>query len=1051
MQVSATARVLVVIVSHDGSRWLPAVLECLRTQDFSDIDLLAVDNASEDGSRDYLIERLGPERVLVADRDLGFGGAVSMALDACSDDVEYVWLLHDDVAFLPDALSTLVAALDTDPRVAIVGPKLRDWSQGEQLQSVGWTIDLTGRADSGVDPGELDQGQRDTDRRTLYVSTAGMLLRRSAFEALGRFDRRFHVFRDDLDLCWRAWLADYEVEVVPEAMGAHVAAASEHVRLGQTRHLGPRYFAERNTLAALLKNYGPIRLPLVVVLYVLVGLAKIAGFVLTRRFSDAWQTLRAWVWNVLHLRETLRLRRQVQHLRRRTDTELKPLFGRITPRVRAYLEAIVYWVTGGDTTPARADAVLEPAEDVSRSRLVAFARQRPVAVAGIVLVLAVIGGAGRLLAPGALRGGGFAPWPSSPQAFLANYVASFNEAAVFGTSAPPSPVQALLGLLHLVAGGSSYLAPRLLLFGTVAAAWIFALRAAQVYSARRVPRVVAATAYVLSPPAMAALVTGELRAMVLLAVIPGVVAAGLTFGSRSATAVRAWRAVSAAAVLGAIGAAFEPVFLGALVVAGAVVVLVVLTTDVPALWKRVLVTRVIVATGVPVVLLLPWSATLLAPDGPVFGADGARAGGALWQWLALTPELAGFPGLFAGLGFVLAGALGLVLGVKRTPGLVGTMWAVALIGAAAGWWLGRTGSAVWPGTPLLLTAAAFAALYALAFASAESQLGRFGFGWRQLSALVTVVAVTVSIGTVITYVARSPLDTYAIDNDPLPAFIAASVAEEPNFRVLVLAQGGAGLAWEVVDGAGPTMAAMGVPDSPVLDTVGTMVDDLATGRDPTIAAALGTLGIRYVVVPPGGTSPELDHVLRHQLHLEPRPVADGRVYRVSGWLPPAAIVDVDVVEALRTHDLPAEDAHVTSLVSTQPGRYEGRTDDGGIAIMVAPADTGWVVEADGRPVPAMEPIAERPGVQVFGPVADGAQVVVRHEDQSARTLVVTGQVLLVLLVVSLALRPPRFARRRSERAPAAEPQLARSTNVKRASDDAADTDDAVGAHNEDRP
>ncbi|MDQ4130444.1 MAG: glycosyltransferase, partial [Actinomycetota bacterium] len=258
---------------HDGVVWLPEVLDRLERQTYPALHPIAVDNGSTDGSRHLLLGRLGEDRVLVTDRDLGFPAAVSMALDsAAAAATEAPWLLflHDDLVLEPDAVECLVAHATSDPRLVAVGPKLLQHDNPRLLQQVGMSIDLTGRSDSGLEPDELDQGQRDRPRPVLYVSTAGMLVRRDVFDALGRFDRRYHVFRDDLDLCWRIWLAGHDVEVVPSAVGRHVRALSNYRRLGYTAKLGPRYFAERNTLATLIKCYSRARLAVVLPLFFLV-------------------------------------------------------------------------------------------------------------------------------------------------------------------------------------------------------------------------------------------------------------------------------------------------------------------------------------------------------------------------------------------------------------------------------------------------------------------------------------------------------------------------------------------------------------------------------------------------------------------------------------------------------------------------------------------------------------------------------------------------------------------------------------------------------------
>ncbi len=59
-------------------------------------------------------------------------------------------------------------------------------------------------------------------RDVFYVSSAAMLVRTDLFEALGGFDPDTFPGSEDLDLCWRAWLAGARVVVAPDARAAHV-------------------------------------------------------------------------------------------------------------------------------------------------------------------------------------------------------------------------------------------------------------------------------------------------------------------------------------------------------------------------------------------------------------------------------------------------------------------------------------------------------------------------------------------------------------------------------------------------------------------------------------------------------------------------------------------------------------------------------------------------------------------------------------------------------------------------------------------------------------
>ncbi len=119
-----------------------------------------------------------------------------------------------------------------------------------------------------------------------------------------------------------------------------------------------------------------------------------------------------------------------------------------------------------------------------------------------------------------------------------------------------------------------------------------------------------------------------------------------------------------------------------MLVAAGVVLLAAVLPLAPRQWRGPLAARLSLATFGPLALLVPWSFELLAADGPLRGAEPAAiVDSELWRWVLLVPGLDGFPAPWAGVGFVLAGVLGLLFGWRRQTWLVATLWSLALLGA----------------------------------------------------------------------------------------------------------------------------------------------------------------------------------------------------------------------------------------------------------------------------------------------------------------------------------------------------------------------------------
>ena len=135
-----------------------------------------------------------------------------------------MWLLTHDAAPAADALEQLLLAVETAPSVGVAGCKQVAWDDDQRLLDVGFTASPLGLRVTGVDRGEVDQGQHDGRSDVLAVSGAGMLVRRDVWDALGGLDpgldRDVEMTAADLDLCRRAHLAGYRVVVVPAAVMA---------------------------------------------------------------------------------------------------------------------------------------------------------------------------------------------------------------------------------------------------------------------------------------------------------------------------------------------------------------------------------------------------------------------------------------------------------------------------------------------------------------------------------------------------------------------------------------------------------------------------------------------------------------------------------------------------------------------------------------------------------------------------------------------------------------------------------------------------------------
>jgi GT2 family glycosyltransferase len=229
-------RVAAIVVAWNSLRDLPACLASLDAQEHPDLEVIVVDNASEDGTLAWLATaaeggRRHPLQVISESANVGFCRAVNDAL--ATTDADAVLLVNPDARLAPDLLTRALATLRADPCRGSVQPKVVRAVPAPDgrpvLDSTGHVL-TTARLVRNRGEGERDVGQHDTPGEVFGVSGAVALHRRAMLDdvAWARPDGRPEVLTDDLfayfddvELDWRARLLGWTAWYEPGATAVH--------------------------------------------------------------------------------------------------------------------------------------------------------------------------------------------------------------------------------------------------------------------------------------------------------------------------------------------------------------------------------------------------------------------------------------------------------------------------------------------------------------------------------------------------------------------------------------------------------------------------------------------------------------------------------------------------------------------------------------------------------------------------------------------------------------------------------------------------------------
>jgi GT2 family glycosyltransferase len=961
--------VTALLVTHEGARWLPETLKALLSQTHPVDRLVAADTGSGDAGPAMLAEVVGEGNLLSLPRDTRYADAVaSMVAHPAStmtvpapegvnnaDRVEWIWLLHDDSAPAPDALERLLLTAESHPPAVILGPKLRDWEDRRVLLEAGVAIDRAGRRETGLDGLEFDQGQHDTIREVMAVSTAGMLVRRDAWEELGGLDPAYGLFRDDVDLGWRAYAAGHRVLLAPDAVVYHAEAAARG-----DRDVAVPADDRRSALLVLFAN-----LPLSALALSLSRNAS--GSLLRALFLAGVKRPGAARAELAALRGALGAMPRMRKTRAQSLTHSG--VSRFQPR----------WPTLR-RLPELLNGRRVPLPSAEHGVLRRWLRRPAVLMTLALTAVAMVAERDLIATGGRLGGGALVPAWGGASDLWAQYTSGWHPVGLGSGSGSP-PYAGVLAVLSTILFGKPWLAVLTVLLGSVPLAGLTAYAAARrVIHAGTPVAVWVGVTYALLPVAAGAVTTGRIGTAVVIVLLPLI---GL-FAHRM-LAAPARHAAWAVALLLTAAMAFAPLT-WVLVALVALPARYALGGHLPHAGRRP-----VIALAVPPLLLLPWTLQLLAHPSRVLreaGPVAAVARPSPEALMMLSPGGPGVPATWATAGLALTGLAALLLPRRRMAVLTG--WLVALAGLLVA--ILVVVEPAWPGVALMFAAGGVVLAASGVLRRAVEILPGRGIMHRTGAMIVVAAAVSTPLLAAGAWMVRGtngPLVRASPDALPL---VVESHTTLP--RILVLAQSPRGSVRATVLRDRLPMPGEEAADAPAAARrrLRSAVAGLASGTGG--ATPLSRFGVQYVLVPHPGRDP-----LAGVLDAVPDLTRLSRTPGFALWELTTPSGRLMLLDGATVTPLAARS--VDARVRIPPGRA-GRT-----LLLAEPAGGGWHATIDGR-APRSRTLDG--WAQAYDVPQTGGDFTL-HRGMRLRHLWVSAQGLALVLVTLLALPSAQWAER----------------------------------------
>lgn len=215
-------KVFIIVLNYNGGELIENCLKSLKKVDYSNLNILIVDNNSTDDSVARIEKKFPQIEIIKNKKNIGFAGGNNIGIKyALKNGASYVLLLNQDTEVEPNFLTELIEEGEKDDRVGLLSPLIfwertkRVWFSGGKIN---WLNMKTFHKTNLVQEESFE---------TCFLTGCSLLIKRSVLEKIGLLSEDFFLYWEDADYSVRAKRAGFEVKVVPKSVIYHFETSSE--------------------------------------------------------------------------------------------------------------------------------------------------------------------------------------------------------------------------------------------------------------------------------------------------------------------------------------------------------------------------------------------------------------------------------------------------------------------------------------------------------------------------------------------------------------------------------------------------------------------------------------------------------------------------------------------------------------------------------------------------------------------------------------------------------------------------------------------------------